>query len=125
MASLLLTAGEAGNRRSLPNSRVMLHQPSGGASASTTASDRSNFCCRLFNVAEDYVNIIQHASKTLVEPWPSICLQGQASDIAIHAQEIIKLRERLCRLYEQHTGQDMEVIGAHLLISLDYFVFPR
>jgi ATP-dependent Clp endopeptidase proteolytic subunit ClpP len=34
MASLLLTAGEAGNRRSLPNSRIMLHQPSGGASAS-------------------------------------------------------------------------------------------
>jgi ATP-dependent Clp protease, protease subunit len=40
MASLLLTAGEAGNRRSLPNSRVMLHQPSGGASASAPAADR-------------------------------------------------------------------------------------
>lgn len=45
-------------------------------------------------------------------------MQGQASDIAIHAQEIIKLRERLCRLYEQHTGQDMDVIGAHLFTAV-------
>jgi ATP-dependent Clp protease, protease subunit len=49
MASLLLTAGEAGNRRSLPNSRVMLHQPSGGASASALAAGRRISLCRLGN----------------------------------------------------------------------------
>jgi ATP-dependent Clp protease protease subunit len=71
MASLLLCAGEPGQRRSLPNSRIMVHQPSGGA-------------------------------------------QGQASDIHIHATEILKLRSRINDLYAQHTGQDVETIAKTL-----------
>ena len=66
-ASLLLCAGEKGQRFALPNSRVMLHQPSGGA-------------------------------------------QGQATDIARHAQEIVKLKRRLNEIYARHTGQAVEAI---------------
>lgn len=62
MASLLLAAGAPGQRRALPNARVMIHQPSGGA-------------------------------------------HGQASDIAIHASEILSLRKRLNLLYVQHTAR--------------------
>lgn len=71
MASLLLAAGEPKQRRSLPNSRIMLHQPSGGAS-------------------------------------------GQASDIAIHAEEILKTRSRLNQLYNHHTAQSLDVISRTL-----------
>ena len=67
MGSLLLAGGEPGQRRSLPNSRIMIHQPSGGA-------------------------------------------QGMASDIAIQAEEILKLRSRLNQLYVTHTGQDLAAI---------------
>ena len=69
MGSLLLTAGAAGKRYCLPNSRIMLHQPSGG-------------------------------------------FQGQASDIEIHAREILNLRKRLNEIYVRHTGQDYETIEA-------------
>lgn len=69
MGSLLLAAGAPGKRFSLPNSRVMVHQPSGGA-------------------------------------------QGQASDIEIQAQEILKLRARLNDIYVKHTGQPLDVIEA-------------
>jgi len=71
MASLLLAAGEKGMRYSLPNSRVMVHQPSGG-------------------------------------------FQGQASDISIHAREILELKERLNRIYVRHTGQEYEKVEAAL-----------
>lgn len=67
MGSLLLTAGASGKRYSLPNSRVMVHQPSGGA-------------------------------------------QGQATDIAIQAKEILSLRQRLNEIYVKHTGQKIKVI---------------
>ncbi|KAI8833689.1 ATP-dependent Clp protease proteolytic subunit [Chytriomyces cf. hyalinus JEL632] len=67
MGSLLLTAGEPGQRSILPNARVMVHQPSGGAS-------------------------------------------GQATDIMIHAQEIIDVRKRLNLLYVDHTKQPLDVI---------------
>lgn len=67
MGSLLLTAGEKDLRFALPNARVMLHQPSGGA-------------------------------------------QGQATDIEIHAREILAIRERLNQIYVNHTGQDIETI---------------
>ncbi len=67
MGSLLLCAGAAGKRFSLPNSRVMIHQPSGG-------------------------------------------FQGQATDIEIHAQEILQLRKRLNSIYSKHTGQKVSVI---------------
>ncbi len=62
MGSLLLTAGEPGMRYSLPNSRIMIHQPSGGYS-------------------------------------------GQATDIEIHAKEILSLKARLNQIYVKHTGQ--------------------
>jgi ATP-dependent Clp protease protease subunit len=67
MASLLLAAGTKGKRYSLPNSRVMLHQPAGG-------------------------------------------VQGTASDIKIHAEEIISLKKRMNRLFARHTGQSIERI---------------
>jgi len=67
MGSLLLAAGEAGMRYSLPNSRIMVHQPSGG-------------------------------------------FQGQASDIALHAKEILELKERLNGIYVHHTGQTMRKV---------------
>jgi ATP-dependent Clp protease protease subunit len=67
MGSLLLTAGSKGKRYCLPNSRVMIHQPSGGA-------------------------------------------QGQATDIEIHAREILRVRERLNQIYVHHTGQELDVI---------------
>mmetsp|Transcript_8764 Transcript_8764/g.12182 ORF Transcript_8764/g.12182 Transcript_8764/m.12182 type:complete len:215 (-) Transcript_8764:1136-1780(-) len=67
MGSLLLTAGDRGMRRALPNSKIMLHQPSGG-------------------------------------------IQGQASDMAIHAEEIIKTRRRLNEIYSFHTCKDIHDI---------------
>eukprot|EP00897_Mesotaenium_endlicherianum_P009295 jgi/Mesen1/8394/ME000468S07835 len=80
MATLLLAAGEAGERRSLPNARLMVHQPSGGAS-------------------------------------------GQASDIAIHAQEIIDTRARLNGLYARHTGKAVDVIEEAM--ERDRFMSPQ
>ena len=67
MGAFLLTAGARGKRFCLPNSRMMIHQPSGG-------------------------------------------FQGQASDIEIHAKEIIYLRGRLNEMMAHHTGQSKEVI---------------
>lgn len=64
MGSLLLTAGEPGMRYTLPNSRIMIHQPSGG-------------------------------------------FQGQATDIEIHAKEILSLKARLNQIYVKHTGQKL------------------
>jgi ATP-dependent Clp protease, protease subunit len=69
--SLLLTSGAKGKRFALPNSQVMIHQPSGGA-------------------------------------------QGQASDIAIQAREILKTRERLNNIYVHHTGQPLAEIEAKM-----------
>lgn len=77
MASLLLSAGTPGHRKILPNARVMLHQPSGGAG-------------------------------------------GQASDIAIQAEEILKVRSRLNGLYSRYTGRDVETIERTL--ERDYFL---
>ena len=68
MGSFLLAAGEKGNRFSLPHSRIMIHQPLGGAS-------------------------------------------GQATDIEIHAREIIRLREELNGLLSELTGQSLETIN--------------
>ena len=67
MGSLLLAAGEKGKRFALPNARIMVHQPSGGA-------------------------------------------QGQATDIEIQAREILLIRERLNKMYAEHTGQKLETI---------------
>ena len=67
MGSFLLAAGAKGKRFCLPNSRVMIHQPSGG-------------------------------------------FQGQASDIEIHAKEILYLRERLNTMLAHHTGQSVKTV---------------
>ncbi|KAJ2563403.1 hypothetical protein GGH12_002580 [Coemansia sp. RSA 1822] len=80
MGSLLLAAGAKGQRFALPNSSIMVHQPSGGA-------------------------------------------EGQASDIAIHAREILKTRERLNRIYAKHTGQNVDVIERAM--ERDNFMTPE
>ena len=77
MGSFLLAAGAKGKRYILPNSRVMIHQPSGGT-------------------------------------------QGQASDIAIQAKEILYLRERLNQELAANTGQTIEKIA--LDVERDYFM---
>ncbi len=77
MGSFLLAAGAKGKRYILPNSRVMIHQPSGGT-------------------------------------------QGQASDIAIQAKEILYLRERLNAELAANTGQSIEKI--ELDVERDYFL---
>jgi len=66
-ASLLLMAGEKGLRHALANSRIMIHQPSGG-------------------------------------------FRGQATDIEIHAQEIIKIKKNLNNIYVKHTSQKLSVV---------------
>ena len=68
MGAMLLAGGAKGKRYALPHSRLMIHQPSGGA-------------------------------------------QGQASDIEIQANEIIKMRENLNILLSKHTGQEVETIA--------------
>lgn len=67
MGAVLLAAGTAGKRYALPNARIMIHQPWGGA-------------------------------------------QGQATDINIQAQEILRLRRRLNEILAHHTGKDVEDI---------------
>jgi ATP-dependent Clp protease protease subunit len=69
MGAFLMAAGAKGKRFALPNSRIMIHQPSGGA-------------------------------------------QGQATDIEIHAREILKTREQLNRILAERTGQPLEKIRA-------------
>ncbi len=71
MGSFLLAAGEKGKRFSLPNSRIMVHQPSAG-------------------------------------------FQGQATDIQIHAKEILSLKERLNNIYSKHTGKSIKEISQAL-----------
>jgi ATP-dependent Clp protease protease subunit len=70
MGALLLAAGEKGMRYALPNSRIMIHQPSGG-------------------------------------------FRGQATDIDIHAREVLRLKILLNDILARHTGQTPEVIGSH------------
>ena len=80
MGALLLAAGEQGMRFCLPNSRVMVHQPSGG-------------------------------------------FQGQASDIALHAQEILDLKKRLNMIYVKHTNQKISSVEEAL--DRDNFMTPE
>ncbi len=79
MGSFLLAAGEKGKRFSLPNSRIMVHQPSAG-------------------------------------------YQGQATDIEIHAKEILSLKERLNKLYSKHTKKSETEIKKAL--ERDNFMTP-
>ncbi|OIQ48743.1 ATP-dependent Clp protease proteolytic subunit [Pseudodesulfovibrio hydrargyri] len=77
MASLLLCAGEKGMRYALPHSRILIHQPLGGA-------------------------------------------QGQASDISIHAKEILRMKDELNGIMSHHTGQSIDKITADT--DRDYFM---
>ena len=79
MGSFLLAAGEKGKRFSLPNSRIMVHQPSAG-------------------------------------------YQGQATDIEIHAKEILSLKKRLNKIYSKHTKKSEEEIKVAL--ERDKFMSP-
>jgi len=79
MGSFLLSAGEKGKRFSLPNSRIMVHQPSAG-------------------------------------------FQGQATDIEIHAKEILDLKERLNKIYSKHTNKSGSEIKKAL--ERDNFMTP-
>ena len=71
MGSLLLTGGAKGKRFSLPNSRILIHQPSAG-------------------------------------------FEGQATDIQIHAQEILKTRRRIDEIYALHTGKTVEDVHSDM-----------
>ena len=71
MGSFLLAAGTKGKRFSLPNSRIMVHQPSAG-------------------------------------------FQGQATDIEIHANEVLSLKKRLNEIYSKHTGKSVDEIKSAL-----------
>ena len=80
MGSFLLAAGAKGKRFSLPNSRIMVHQPSAG-------------------------------------------FQGQATDIEIHANEVLSLKKRLNEIYSKHTGQSEDDIKKAL--ERDNFMTPE
>tara|TARA_S200000501_G_scaffold216046_1_gene202739 strand:- start:404 stop:1015 length:612 start_codon:yes stop_codon:yes gene_type:complete len=80
MGSFLLAAGAKGKRFSLPNSRIMVHQPSAG-------------------------------------------FQGQATDIEIHANEVLSLKKRLNEIYAKHTGKSEEEIK--LALERDNFMTPK
>ena len=71
MGSFLLAAGTKGKRFSLPNSRIMVHQPSAG-------------------------------------------FQGQATDIEIHANEVLSLKKRLNEIYSKHTGKSVDEVKSAL-----------
>ena len=79
MGSFLLAAGAKGKRLSLPNSRIMVHQPSAG-------------------------------------------FQGQATDIEIHANEVLSLKKRLNEIYSKHTGKSVDEIKSAL--ERDNFMTP-
>ena len=80
MGSFLLAAGAKGKRFSLPNSRIMVHQPSAG-------------------------------------------FQGQATDIEIHANEVLSLKKRLNEIYSKHTGKSVVEIKSAL--ERDNFMTPE
>jgi len=80
MGSLLLTGGAKGKRMSLPNSRMLIHQPSAG-------------------------------------------FEGQATEIEIHAREIIKTRERIDEIYALHTGQPLDRVRSDM--ERDRFFKPE
>ncbi len=80
MGAVLLAAGTKGKRFSLPNARIMIHQPWGG-------------------------------------------VQGQATDIKIHAEEILRMRDQINRILAEHTGQPLERIERDT--DRDFFMSPE
>jgi ATP-dependent Clp protease protease subunit len=79
MGSLLLAGGTPGSRFCLPNSSIMIHQPSGGYS-------------------------------------------GKQSDIAIHAREILRVRQRLNKIYQRHLTKQHSLDEINKLMEQDYFM---
>lgn len=80
MGALLLATGEPGKRYALPNSRILIHQPLGGA-------------------------------------------QGQATDVEIHANELVKVKKRVNQILSDHTGQPLERISEDT--ERDFFMSPE
>ncbi len=80
MGAVLLAGGEKGKRYALPHSRILIHQPLGGA-------------------------------------------QGQATDIEIHAKEILRMRQEISEILAKHTGQPIEKISQDS--ERDYFMSPE
>ncbi len=80
MAAFLLAGGEKGLRYSLPNSRILIHQPSGGT-------------------------------------------EGQASDIKIHAEEILKIREEMNKILAKNTGQNLKTVESDT--DRDFYMRPE
>jgi len=80
MGALLLAGGAKGKRYALPNARIMIHQPWGGA-------------------------------------------QGTASDISIHAKEILRMKDRINKLLVGHTGKSLEEIEKDT--DRDYFMTSK
>ena len=80
MAAVLLAGGAKGKRYSLPNSKIVIHQPFGG-------------------------------------------FQGQATDIAIQAKEILRIRENINQILTKHTGQSKDKIQAD--IERDFIMTPK
>lgn len=80
MGALLLAAGESGKRYALPNSRILIHQPLGGA-------------------------------------------QGQATDVEIHANELVKVKKRVNKILADHTGQPLDKISEDT--ERDFFMNPE
>ena len=134
MASLLLTAGEPGQRRSLPHTRIMMHQPSGGFRVSKPivfalldhALQRSSLtiarallpriCCELTCMLGTLVMSNAYLGRCWLPKQTCklsclLLLQGAAADIAIHAQEILFLRRQLNKIYQHHTKQSIELLG--------------
>jgi len=83
MGSLLLTAGAKGKRYSMPNSRIMIHQP------------------------------LLHGGG----------LQGQVTDIELHAKELVKTKEKLTKIYVNHTGKDYQTL--YNAMERDNFMDPQ
>src|SRR4051812_43371016 len=80
MGAVILAGGTKGKRMSLPNSRILIHQPSGG-------------------------------------------FEGQAADIAIHAEEILNIRKRLDEIFADHTGQPIDRV--HQDMDRDRYMKPN
>ena len=80
MGALLLAGGDNKKRFALPNSRIMVHQPSAG-------------------------------------------FQGQATDIEIHANEVLSLKKRLNEIYSKHTGKSVDDIK--IALERDNFMTPE
>ncbi|CAI5509887.1 unnamed protein product [Closterium sp. Naga37s-1] len=118
MVTLLLAAGEAGQRRSLPNARLMYIQ----CPVSTLCVGQATSMATLLLAAGEAGQRRSLPNARLMVHQPSGGAQGQATDIAIHAEEIIKTKGRLNGLYAKHTGKEVDVIAESM--ERDRFMSP-